>query len=93
VPLTQAHKRILIQHRGSEICPVCTKRKERKWCFCRTCYFSLKQGNAQLAASLWRALDETGEFWESYARAKEWLEERGHNATWKTTPRSGDLFA
>lgn len=91
--LTKAHKLILMQHRRSESCPVCTKQKDRGWCFCRTCYFSLKRSEEKLAASLWCALDRTDEFWENYARAKEWLEERGHNATWNTTPKSGDLFA
>jgi hypothetical protein len=92
--LTTAHKRILIQHFGAEDCPVCKQSKQRKWCFCRTCYFSLKRGNPRLASGLYvQAFNGTDEFFENYARAKEWLEERGHNAGWNTTPKSGDLFA
>lgn len=92
--LTIAHKRILWEHFKSQVCPVCKNQKQSKWCFCRTCYFSLKRADPKLAAGLYAPiLNGTDEFWENYARAKEWLEERGHNPGWNTTPKSGDLFA
>lgn len=90
--LTAAHRRIL-NHQFHEFrCPVCSKKKQCRECFCRTCYFALKSAAPQLAAGLYVQYP-SDEFYENYARAKEWLEERGHSAGWNSTPKSGDLFA
>lgn len=92
--LTTAHKRILWENFKSEACPVCKKWKQSKWCLCRTCYFALKQADLRLAAGLYVRIIDGEEFFENYARAKEWLEEHGHaDPTWNAKPKSGELFA
>jgi hypothetical protein len=93
VQLTTAHKRILWEHFKGAKCPVCGTRKQSRQCFCRSCYFALKTADPKLAAGLYARILDDEPFFENYARAKEWLEERGHNAGWNTTPKSGDLFA
>lgn len=93
--ITSAHKRILWEHFKSEACPVCHKRKESKWCLCRSCYFALKAAQPRMASGLYaQILNGTDEWWENYARAKEWLEENGHaDPSWNAAPKSGELFA
>jgi hypothetical protein len=76
--LTTAAKRVLLHQFGEEVCPVCHKWKQRRWCFCRSCYFALKQADPQLASGLYvEAFNGTDEFFENYAKAKEWLQRRG----------------
>jgi len=93
--LTTGAKRLLLHQFGEEKCPVCSKWKQRRWCFCRTCYFALKKVNPALAAGLYvEAFNGTDEFFENYARAKEWLQDNGFaDPTWKAEPKSGELFA
>lgn len=90
--LTTAQIRILCHQFESEVCPVCNKWKQRRWCFCRRCYFALKRGNPALASGLWHeAFDGTERFFESYHKAKEWLSGTGLQKL-KHDPQGG-LFA
>lgn len=93
--LTTAAKRVLLHQFGEEKCPVCQKCKQRRWCFCRTCYFALKQADPRLASGLYvEAFNGTDEFFENYAKAKEWLQSRGvGDPTWNVRRNQGDLFA
>jgi hypothetical protein len=89
--LTTAQIVILSRQFESEHCPVCNKWKQRRWCFCRGCYFAVKRGNPPLASGLWHeAFDGTDEFYESYARAKAWLSTTGLQ---HTKNEQGGLFA
>lgn len=93
--LTTAYRRILWHAFRSESCPVCNKPKQPKWCFCRGCYFGLKRVDPRLAAALYtEILEDSDRFFESYARAKDWLQENGFaDHSFTARPRSGDLFA
>ena len=89
--LTVAQCTILAHDFESTRCPVCTKSKQRRWCFCRTCYFALKTARPKLASGLWReAFDNTDEFFESYQAAKVWLSSTGLQ---KLKNDQGGLFA
>jgi hypothetical protein len=89
--LTTAQIVVLSRQFVSEKCPVCGKRKQRRWCFCRSCYFAVKRGNPLLAAGLWHeAFDGTDRFFESYAEAKAWLSSTGLQ---KLKNEQGGLFA
>jgi hypothetical protein len=77
-PLTEAQITIMWHQFESNVCPVCSSTKQRRWCFCRTCYFALKHAQPKLAAGLWySALDENDRFFEGYQAAKTWLSKTG----------------
>jgi len=89
--ITTAQAVILARQFESEQCPVCNKGKQRRWCFCRSCYFALKTAQPALASGLWHeAFDGTDRFFESYARAKAWLSTTGLQ---RTKNEQGGLFA
>lgn len=62
----------------SDRCPVCTRRKEKKHCFCRSCYFALP---AELRSPLWYSALEGDAFFEAYQQAKTKLFQMGMGKT------------
>lgn len=90
--LTSAQRVILLHHFEIEICPTCGHAKQRKWCFCKTCYFALKSGRPDLARGLWHsALDEKSDrFFDSYQAAKDFLSSTGLQRQRRET--QGGLF-
>lgn len=93
--LTRDNKHTLWEIFTSAICPVCKRWKQVRWCFCQTCYFTLKKREPALAKKLYtRIQNGTDEFWESYARARTYLKQIGlADPKRNERPRSGDLFA
>lgn len=93
--LTSAQIVILSRQFEDSSCPVCHNGKQRRWCFCRNCYFALKRADARLASGLYvSALNGTDEFYENYQKAKEHLRSRGlGDPSWGTRSDTEDLFA
>jgi hypothetical protein len=89
--ITEGQVRVMLHDFENTVCPVCRKEKQRRWCFCRTCYFALKRAQPKLASGLWyEMLDESDRFFESYQAARLWLSSTGLQ---KLKNEQGGLFA
>lgn len=70
--MTDAFRRILNHWFHEFRCPVCHRKKHCRDCFCIGCYHVLKNAKPDWAARLY-ADYPSEEFYENYARAKNWL--------------------